>query len=57
MKLPRGRTAIALFFLIVLGTGPSLAQQTPTKRNFETEINAAIEGAKIAAGFEFLLVL
>ena len=53
MKLHNGRTAIALVFLLALGT-QSLAQQTPTKRNFEAEINAALQAAKVAAGFEFL---
>src|ERR1700757_2175547 len=54
MKLSDGRTVIALVFLLTLGTGPSFAQQAPAKRNFEAEINAAVEAAKTAAGFEFL---
>jgi len=31
-----------------------LAQQNPAKRNFQAEINAAIQSAKMAAGFEHL---
>ena len=54
MKRVNGRPAIALVVLLVLGTGEPFAQQTPTKRNFEAEINAALQAAKTAAGFEFL---
>ncbi|HKA34732.1 MAG TPA: MBL fold metallo-hydrolase [Candidatus Binatia bacterium] len=32
----------------------SWAQQRPTKRNFDTEFQSALESAKSAAGFEFL---
>jgi len=45
---------MALVVLLALGTGESLAQQSPTKRNFQAEINAALQAAKTAAGFEFL---
>ena len=47
---------IAVVFAIVAGLGidSSLAQKTPTKRNFEAEIQKALESAKTAAGFEFL---
>jgi len=55
MKLANGRPAMALAVLLALGTGDeSLAQQSPTKRNFQAEINAALQAAKTAAGFEFL---
>lgn len=54
MKRVNGRPAIALVVLLVLATGEPFAQQTPTKRNFEAEINAALQAAKTAAGFEFL---
>ena len=54
MKLANGRPAMALVVLLALGTGESLAQQSPTKRNFQGEINAALQAAKTAAGFEFL---
>lgn len=54
MKRVNGRPAIALVVLLVIGTGEPFAQQTPTKRNFEAEINAALQAAKTAAGFEFL---
>jgi hypothetical protein len=54
MKLANRRPAIALIVLLSLETGGSFAQQTPTKRNFEAEINAALQAAKTAAGFEFL---
>jgi len=54
MKLLNPRPAIALVVLLAFGTGGSFAQQTPTKRNFEAEINAALQAAKTAAGFEFL---
>jgi metallo-beta-lactamase class B len=54
MKLVNPRPAIALVVLLAVGTGEAFAQQTPTKRNFEPEINAALQAAKTAAGFEFL---
>jgi metallo-beta-lactamase class B len=54
MKLCNGRTALALVFSLALGIGELSAQQTSTKRNFDAEINAALQGAKTAAGFEFL---
>ena len=54
MKLANGRPAMALVVLLALGTGESLAQQSPTKRNFQAEINVALQAAKTAAGFEFL---
>jgi len=45
---------VALAILAGLGVNALLAQQPPVKRNFEAEIQAAIESAKTAAGFEFL---
>jgi len=37
----------------VLAAGSASAQQASSARNFESEINAALESAKTAAGFEF----
>jgi metallo-beta-lactamase class B len=45
---------VALAILAGLGVNTVFAQQPPVKRNFEAEIQAAIESAKTAAGFEFL---
>src|SRR6266581_5541401 len=45
---------VALAILAGLGVNAVFAQQPPVKRNFEAEIQAAIESAKTAAGFEFL---
>jgi len=45
---------VALAILAGLGVHAVFAQQPPVKRNFEAEIQAAIESAKTAAGFEFL---
>ena len=39
--------------LAVLAAGSASAQQASSARNFESEINAALESAKTAAGFEF----
>ena len=39
--------------LAAIGAGGASAQQASTPRNFESEINAALESAKAAAGFEF----
>ena len=48
--------SIGVAFAIVAGLGVNgvFAQQAPVKRNFEVEIQAALESAKTAAGFEFL---
>ena len=48
--------ALVLVFLasVSLPTRAVLAQQRPVKRNFEAEIQTALESAKSAAGFEFL---
>lgn len=48
------RLSVALAMVAGLGVGGVLAQQAPAKRNFEREIQAALESAKAAAGFEFL---
>jgi metallo-beta-lactamase class B len=39
--------------LAVLAAGSASAQQASSARNFESEINAVLESAKTAAGFEF----
>ena len=45
---------LALATVAGLSVNGALAQQAPGKRNFEAEIQAALESAKTAAGFEFL---
>ena len=45
---------VALAIVAALAANSVFAQQAPGKRNFEAEIQAAIEAAKTAAGFEFL---
>jgi metallo-beta-lactamase class B len=45
---------MALVVLLALASGESFAQQSPSKRNFQAEITAALQAAKTAAGFEFL---
>ena len=47
---------VSLVLIVVAGIGANglFAQQAPIKRNFEAEIQAALESAKTAAGFEFL---
>lgn len=52
MKLRQGRFAMTLAFLLALGFGQASAQQPPPKRDFAREINAALQSAKTAAGFE-----
>ena len=54
MKSRIASIGVALAILAGLGVNALLAQQPPVKRNFEAEIQAAIESAKTAAGFEFL---
>ena len=48
--------SVSLVLAIVAGIAVAVvfAQQVPVKRNFEEEIQAALESAKTAAGFEFL---
>jgi len=53
----KSHVAIVSLVLIVvagIGVGGLFAQPAPIKRNFEAEIQAALESAKTAAGFEFL---
>jgi metallo-beta-lactamase class B len=53
----KSRVAIVRLVLIVvagIGADGLFAQQAPIKRNFVAEIQAALESAKTAAGFEFL---
>jgi metallo-beta-lactamase class B len=45
---------MALVVLLAVASGESFAQQSPSKRNFQAEITAALQAAKTAAGFEFL---
>jgi metallo-beta-lactamase class B len=40
--------------IAALASADALAQQRPAKRNFDAEIQGALEAAKSAAGFEFL---
>ena len=54
MKSRIASIGVALAILAGLGVNAVFAQQPPVKRNFEAEIQAAIESAKTAAGFEFL---
>ena len=53
MKSRIASIGVALAILADLGVNAVFAQQPPVKRNFEVEIQAAIESAKTAAGFEF----
>ena len=48
---------VALAIAARLGMGDVFAQQAPSKRNFDAEIQTALESAKTAAGFEFLVTL
>jgi metallo-beta-lactamase class B len=45
---------VALIIVASLGAKCVFAQQVPVKRDFETEIQAALQSAKTAAGSEFL---
>ncbi len=55
MKLRAARIilASAAAGALAAGSGSVLAQQGPVTRNFEAEIQAALQGAKTAAGFDF----
>ncbi len=44
----------ALAIAAILAACSAFAQQTPVKRDFDAEIQAALQSAKTAAGFEFL---
>src|SRR5438132_6458003 len=39
---------------LVVGLAVTLAAQTPAKQDFDAEYRAAVQGAKNAAGFDFL---
>ena len=54
MKSQIAKITLALAVLACLGVNGVFAQQPLSKRNFEAEIQAALESAKTAAGFEFL---
>jgi len=54
MKLAIASLCLALTICAPASTKRVLAQQNPAKRNFQAEINAAIQSAKMAAGFEHL---
>jgi metallo-beta-lactamase class B len=54
MKSHIASIGVALAIVAGLGVNGVFAQQAPVKRDFETEIRAALESAKTAAGFEFL---
>ena len=54
MKLREASIIGALATAAAFAAGSVLAQQAPVKRDFEAEIQAALQAAKAAAGFEFL---
>src|SRR5260221_9505125 len=54
MKGYVARVGVALAVLAGIAAGSGFAQQAPVKRDFESEIQAALQGAKTAAEFEFL---
>ena len=54
MKSHIASIVVALAIVAGHGVNGVFAQQAPIKRDFETEIRAALESAKTAAGFEFL---
>ena len=51
MRSQAAYLALALVFVAGAANSPALAQQAP--RNFDAEIEAALQSAKTAAGFEF----
>ena len=53
MKSQISSVCLALAFVMGFTVNSAIAQQAPVKRNFEAEIQAALESAKTAAGFEF----
>ena len=53
MKSRMFSMCLALAMLTSLSVNSLFAQQAAAKRNFEAEIQAALESAKTAAGFEF----
>ena len=54
MKSHIANIGVALAIVASLATNNVFAQQAPVKRDFDAEIQAALESAKTAAGFEFL---
>jgi metallo-beta-lactamase class B len=54
MKSHIATVGVALTIVAGLGVNGLLAQQAPVKRNFDAEIQAALESAKTTAGSEFL---
>src|SRR6266403_3557592 len=54
MKLHIANIGIAVVVVAGLAVNSAFAQQAPAKRNFDAEIQAAIQTAKTAAGFEHL---
>jgi len=52
MKLLRVNIGTALVIVGSLYVNSVFAQQAPSKRNYEAAIQAALESAKTAAGFE-----
>jgi hypothetical protein len=54
MKLRVGNIGIILALISAMGANHGFAQQASAKRNFEAEVQAAIQSAKTAAGFEHL---
>jgi metallo-beta-lactamase class B len=52
MKLPR--SAVVALLAVAILAGSVFAHQIPAKRDFEAEIQTALQKAKTAAGFEFL---
>src|SRR5262245_65854820 len=53
MKSKISSVCLALAIVISLGVNSVFAQQAAVKRNFEAEIQTALESAKTAAEFEF----
>jgi len=54
MKGYAASAGVALAVLAGIGADTGFAQQTPVRRDFESEIQAALQAAKTAAEFEFL---
>ena len=54
MKSQVAGIGVALGIIVAIAADSGFPQQTPIKRDFEAEIQAALQSAKTAAGFEFL---
>jgi len=54
MKLRVGNIGIGSAIFSAIAINVVFAQQAPVKRNYEAEVQAAIQSAKTAAGFEHL---